>query len=87
MGLKYNGQKDGIDNHFYSKNTSQAGWLVGGGLEWGATDSISVRGEYYYTAYNTINMQIPDIQRNDPNGNSHLNLSSNTVRVAINYWF
>ena len=88
MGLKYNGQANGINQDFYSKNTSQAGWLVGGGLEWGATDSISVRGEYYYTAYNTINMAIPNLQKiDDPNGNSHLNLSSNTVRVAINYWF
>ena len=88
MGLKYNGQLNGINQDFYSKNTSQAGWLVGGGLEWGTTDSISVRGEYYYTAYNTINMAIPNLQSlPDPNGNSHLNLSSHTVRVAINYWF
>ncbi len=90
MGLKYNGQAGGVNQDFYSKNTSQAGWLVGGGLEWGATDSISVRGEYYYTAYNTIDMAIPNLQKSltsDPNGNSHLNLSSNTVRVAINYWF
>ena len=89
MGLKYNGQANGINQDFYSKNTSQAGWLVGGGLEWGATDNISARAEYYYTAYNTINMALPNLQSGttDLNGNSHLNLSSNTVRIAISYWF
>ena len=87
MGLKYNGQQGGVDKEFYSKNTAQVGWLVGGGLEWGATDNISVRAEYYYTAYNSINMVIPKLQGVTDPGNSHLDLSSHTVRIAINYWF
>ena len=84
LGIAYNNEGD----DFYSKNITQSGWLVGGGLEWGFAHNWSVRAEYYYIDYSGMNMKIPNIYGlNDPNGNAHVNLHTNNARFAINYWF
>jgi outer membrane immunogenic protein len=84
LGMAYN--NEGGD--YYSTNTTQSGWLVGGGLEWGFTHNWSVRAEYYYIDYSSMNMKIPNIYGlYDPNGNAHVNLNANNVRLAINHWF
>jgi outer membrane immunogenic protein len=84
MGIKYSNEGGDV----YSKNATQAGWLVGAGLEWGFSDDLSVRAEYNYKAYNRLNIAIPGIYGlTDPNGAGHLNIDDNMVRVAVNYWF
>ena len=36
---------------------------------------------------NAINLKIPSVYGSlDPNGNAHVNLSSNNVVVVLNYW-
>jgi outer membrane immunogenic protein len=84
MGIKYSNE---VGNS-YNKTATQAGWLAGAGLEWGFSDDLSVRAEYYYSAYNKLNIAIPSVYGlTDLNGGAHLNLNDNTVRVALNYWF
>jgi outer membrane immunogenic protein len=84
MGIKYH--NEGGD--YYNKTATQAGWLAGAGLEWGFSDDLSVRAEYYYKAYNDLNIRIPSVYAlTDPNGSGNLNVNDNTVRVALNYWF
>jgi outer membrane immunogenic protein len=84
MGINYG--NEGGDT--YNKNATQAGWLAGAGLEWGFSDDLSVRAEYFYKAYNNLNISIPSVYGlTDPNGSAHLNVNDNTVRVALNYWF
>lgn len=84
MGIKYDNEGGDV----YSKTATQAGWLAGAGLEWGFSDDLSVRAEYYYSAYNNLNIPIPSVYGLiDPNGGAHLNPSDNTVRIAVNYWF
>ena len=77
------------DGDYYSKNTSTLGWLVGAGLEWHVTQAWSIRAEYSYIAYdNALNMKIPIIYGlYDPNGSARVNLHTNTLGVAFNYWF
>lgn len=83
LGLTYNNEA----NDFYSKNSTQAGWLVGTGLEWSFSHKWSIRAEYYYVSYSKLNMNIPNIYGlSDPNGGAHANLSANNIRFAINYW-
>ncbi len=84
MGIKYSNEGGDV----YNKSATHVGWLVGAGLEWGFADNLSVRGEYYYKAYDNLNIAIPNIYGlTDANGAGHLNLHDNTVRVAFNYWF
>lgn len=84
MGIKYTNE---VSNS-YNKSATQAGWLAGAGLEWGFSDNLSVRAEYYHKAYNRLNIDIPSVYGlADPNGSAHLNVNDNTVRVALNYWF
>lgn len=72
---------------YYSKNSTQPGWLVGAGLEWRFKNAWSVRAEYYYTAYNSFDMSIPvTYGLADPNGNARVKINDNNIRVAINYW-
>jgi outer membrane immunogenic protein len=84
MGIHYD--NEGGDS--YSKSNTQVGWLAGAGLEWGFSENLSIRGEYYYKAYNGLSMPIPSVYGlNDANGAGRINFNDHTVRVAVNYWF
>ncbi len=84
VGLTY--KNEGED--YYSNNNTQVGWLLGAGIEWAFQKQWSVRAEYYYLAYGKIiSLKIPNLYGlEDPNGKAHINLSSNNVVVALNYW-
>lgn len=84
VGLTYT--NEGGD--YYSTTTRQAGSLLGVGIEWAFANNWSVRTEYSYVDYErTLKLNIPSVYGLiDPNGNARVNLSSNTVLVAVNYW-
>jgi len=84
VGLTY--KNEGGD--YYSDKATQAGWLIGAGIEWAFRQNWSLRAEYYYADYgNTIKLNIPSVYGLvDTNGHAHVDLSSNNVIVAINYW-
>ena len=88
MGLYYDNEEQNSDNA-YSTSTTQTGWVLGGGLEYGVLDNLSVRTEYLYTDYgNALNMNMPSVAGiQDPNGGAHVNMSTNVVRAAVNYRF
>lgn len=88
MGLYYDNEEQNSANA-YSTSTTQTGWVLGGGLEYGVLDKLSVRTEYLYTDYgNALNMNIPNVAGiPDPNGAAHVNMSTNVVRAAVNYRF
>lgn len=91
MGMSYNNDI----NQAYSKSTSQTGWVLGGGIEYGVLDNLSVRTEYLYTDYGSaLNLATPTVQ--DPaiiqdatvsNGGAHATMYTNVLRVAVNYRF
>lgn len=83
-GLTY--KNEGGD--FYSQKATQAGWLIGGGIEWSFRKNWSLRAEYAYADYGkTINLRIPSVyDLVDPNGNARVALNTNSILVAINYW-
>ena len=85
LGISYDNER----GDHYSKNTAQAGWALGGGVEWKFHDDWSVRAEYIYTDYGrSLNMSVPTVYGlEDPNGSASASVSSNTFRAAINYWF
>lgn len=83
MKLTY--QNEG--NDYYSKNTIQAGWLIGTGVEWAFRQNWSLRLEYSYIDYGNAHLNIPSVYGLvDPNGSAHVDLSSSNVVLAINYW-
>ena len=95
MGLYYDNEIQNSANA-YSTSTTQTGWVLGGGLEYGVLDNLSVRTEYLYTDYgNALNMNMPNIGnvdfndplRSDPNSAAHVNMSTNVLRAAVNYRF
>jgi outer membrane immunogenic protein len=88
MGLYYDNEEQNSDNA-YSTSTTQTGWVLGGGLEYGVLDNLSVRTEYLYTDYgNALNMSMPNVAGiSDPNGAAHVNMSTNVLRAAVNYRF
>ncbi len=85
MGLYYNNE----DNESYSKTTTQTGWVLGAGVEYGVLDNLFTRLEYLYTDYGSaLNMNLPTIDGiTDPQGSAHSNMSSNVLRAAVNYRF
>lgn len=73
---------------YYSSHVTQPGWLIGAGIEWAFLQYWSLAAEYAYLDYgNTITLNIPSVYSlRDPNGKAHVDLRSNNVVVAINYW-
>ena len=84
LGLTYT--NEGGD--YYSKTSSQAGVLLGGGIEWSFKQNWSIRAEYSYVDYGkTVKMKIPSIYGlEDLNGKALANLYTNNVMIALNYW-
>lgn len=73
---------------YYSKNTSKAGALIGAGLEWSFRQNWSLRAEYSYVNYgNAIRLVIPSVYGlMDPSGHARVDLNSNNIQLAVNYW-
>ena len=85
VGLSYNNElKDS-----YSKNTTQTGLILGGGLEYGVLSNLSVRTEYLFTDYGkALNLNIPTLANfTDSTGGAQGSSYSHVVRAAINYRF
>jgi len=83
LGLTYHNEV----GDYYSTNTTEPGFLIGAGVEWAFMQHWSLRAEYYYIDYNTLKLSIPNVYGLiDPNGGAKVNLSSNNVAVAVNYW-
>lgn len=85
MGFSYNNEVN--DN--YSTNTTQTGWVLGAGVEYGFWDNLSARLEYLYTDYGKgLKMGVPVVAGvPDSQGFAAANMSTNVVRAAINYRF
>ena len=83
-GLTY--QNEGSD--YYSQHNTHTGWLIGAGVEWAFMQNWSLRAEYYYLDDGSVvSLNIPTVYGLfDPNGHAHVNLSSNNIVVAVNYW-
>ena len=59
LGLSYSNENL---HESYSKTTTQTGWVVGGGLEYGLLTNLSGRVEYLYTDYGkALNLSIPTV--------------------------
>lgn len=73
---------------FYSQHTTRAGWLLGAGLEWAFRKNWSLRAEYVHMDYgNVIKLKLPSVYGLvDTNGNARVNLTNNTISLAVNYW-
>ncbi|MCQ8105934.1 porin family protein [Methylomonas sp. SURF-2] len=73
----------------YSTETTQTGWVLGAGIEYGFLDNLSARLEYLYTDYGKgLKMGLPEVAgASDPQGFAAANMSTNVVRAALNYRF
>jgi opacity protein-like surface antigen len=84
LGLSYSNEI----NDSYSAETARMGWLVGAGLEWKLARAWSLRAEYQFVAYTSINLEIPTIYSlTDPAGSANANFYANQMRFAVSYWF
>lgn len=72
-----------------AKNSVQAGWVMGGGLEYALYKNLSLRTEYLYSDYaDPVSMEIRNvIGVTDPNGFAKADLVSHSIRAALNYRF
>lgn len=75
-------------DYYNNQNRNPTGWLLGAGVEWNFLRNWSLRAQYEYVDYGrAIQLNIPTIYTLlDPNGSGHVNLNTNTVLVALNYW-
>jgi outer membrane immunogenic protein len=73
-----------------SVKTTRSGWTAGGGIEWAVSYNWTVRGEYLYAQFGTVNSTLTFVNPSSGVGatlghSDHL--SENIVRAAINYKF
>lgn len=85
LGLNYNNEH----SETYSKTSTQIGWVLGAGLEYGVLENLSIRTEYLYTDYgNALNQNMSVINRfTDSAGSANATLYTNVLRAAVNYRF
>jgi outer membrane immunogenic protein len=68
-----------------SRSSTRTGWTVGGGIEYAFTNNWSIRAEYRYTDFGTINRNAVF-----PGGgffNGHLRFAENQVQAGLSYKF
>lgn len=80
---------DNEPNNHYAKSTTQTGWVLGAGLEYGIFDNLSTRLEYLYTDYGSaLNMNMPIVSGvADSQGAAHADVYSNVLRAGVNFRF
>lgn len=73
---------DGSDEPHFSKSSSMAGWTLGGGIEYAATDNLIVRADYRYSDYGRETWD-------DENWDDGLNvdLKTHDLRLGLAYKF
>lgn len=85
LGISYSNETVQSSN---TNNQIQSGIVLGGGLEWAYSKKLSFRIEYDYYQYTQLTVKIPYIyDLYDTVGQGSFNLSANSIRGAINYWF
>ena len=71
----------------YKASQIQPGWILGGGLEWAYSASWSLRLEYLYARYNSLEMALPLIYGvADSSGGARFDLSTSYMRAGLNFW-
>ena len=84
LGLSYTNEV----NNNYAHTQIRPGYVLGAGVDWAYSPNWNFRLEYFYNQYNAIDLNILNVYEiTDTGGSGQLKLSSNNVRVAINYWF
>jgi len=72
-------------------STTRTGWTVGGGLEYALTNNWTVRGEYLYADFGTVNNYLTHISPAFGNNTFTVlhpeRLTENIARVGLNYKF
>lgn len=73
----------------YSNYAAQAGYILGGGVEYSPMEHVSIRAEYLYANYGAPqNLNTSAVSCiTDPTGQVGADLNSSTLRAAINYRF
>ena len=71
-----------------AQSATQAGYAVGGGLEWAITNNWLLRGEYlFYRFDNAPNVVVPTIGSANPSGFSWSGTTLSVVRGGLSYKF
>lgn len=73
----------GSDDPHFSKKAALAGWTLGAGIEYAATNNLLVRAEYRYTDYGRETWTDP----NWADGNLDVDLRTHDLRLGVAYKF
>jgi len=82
-GVAFAGIKDTLktDDSGFKSDKTRAGWTVGGGIDYAATDNVVLRLEYRYTDFGKQNYNLNN------STNFSRKLSTNDVRIGVAYKF
>lgn len=70
-----------------SNNTTQAGWTIGGGVEWFVAQHWTAKAEYLYMDFGTINNAFAPALAAYATLNTNSRVTDNIFRVGIDYHF
>ena len=82
-GVVLGGIKDTVttNNSSFTSDKTRAGWTIGGGVDYAATDNVVLRLEYRYTDFGKQNFNLNN------STNYSRKLSTNDIRIGIAYKF
>lgn len=82
-GVAFGGIKDTLKSNgsSFTSDKTRAGWTVGGGVDYAATDNVVLRLEYRYTDFGKQNYNLNN------SANFSRKLSTNDVRIGVAYKF
>ena len=83
MGVALGGIKDTVttNNSSFTSDKTRAGWTIGGGVDYAATDNLVLRLEYRYTDFGKQNFDLNN------STNYSRKLSTNDIRIGVAYKF
>jgi outer membrane immunogenic protein len=72
-----------------SQSTTRAGWTAGGGLEYALDRNWTIKGEYLFADFGTIDTFIPTPPTGTPNSDVtvHQKYTESVARLGVNYKF
>lgn len=79
--------RDGVLGAFGSNSGFRTGWTLGGGLEHALTNNWTVRGEYRYSDYGSIDVVQPGFPAVASPSAANFDLTTHDLRLGLNYKF
>jgi outer membrane immunogenic protein len=85
--VRYDANQAGVSSAFFSSNTVEQGWALGGGVEWAVNRNVIVRGEYLHVDLGATTLNTPVNATSLGATSTRFDNRFNILRAGVSYKF